>query len=197
MARLIIFLSVLSFLFIFGCSDLPVDPVSGKSESPESQSRHDISSAANAEAESFIPEPPLVSQEYHGILNETLDGAEIPAEGEVFFLYNPDEKSIHYELQLENIDKVEQVYIALTSRDANRTPFESVALLYPAEEKPGAGSENERAYRIKGEITEKDLFGSLRGKGLESLIQSFEHGTAFLHLYSSFSRSVAARGKIL
>jgi hypothetical protein len=32
---------------------------------------------------------------------------------------------------------------------------------------------------------------------VESLIQSFEQGTAFLHLYSSFSRSVTARGAIL
>lgn len=197
MRLIYIFFGVLSFLLILGCSDLPVDPINGKNEAMETQNKKEVQVASQTQTESLVTEPPAFAQEFSGNMNETLSGAEIPSAGEVVFIYYQDASSIQYELTLKNIDKVEQVYIALYSRDANRNRFENVVLLYPEEEKSAAASGEQREFRIKGEITTKDLLGTLRGKGVESLIQSFEQGTAFLHLYSSFSRSVSARGAIL
>ena len=197
MRRIIIFLSLGSFLFVFGCSELPVDPLNGKSDIPDMGSSNVIGIAGEAEAEFFVNEPPALTKKYHGVLNETASGAEISIQGEASFFYFEAANVIQYSLQLKNRDEVDRVYIALYQKDGNGRLFENVVLLYPAKEKFAVTSGEDKTSGISGIITRKDLFGSLQGQELESLLIHFEQGTAYMQLFSSFSRSIAARGAIL
>ena len=197
MRRIIIFFGLGLFLFVIGCSELPVDPLNEKSDNLDMRRSKVIGTVGEAEAEFFVKEPPALTKKYHGVLNEAASGAEIPIQGEASFIYHEDANVIQYTLQLKNRDEVGRVYIALYQKDGNGKLFENVVLLYPVKEKSAVTSGEDKASGITGIITREDLFGSLREQELESLLIHFEQGTAYMHLFSSFSRSIAARGAIL
>ena len=120
------------------------------------------------------------------------------AHGQAMFELSPDGKSLRYTLSVDDAKDVTMAQIHLGDPGKAGKP---VAPLYPADEKSGTGSSDEKAgmmngVSVKGTITAGKFIGPLKGKTIDDLVEQIRSGKTYVNVRTKGHPDGEIRGTI-
>lgn len=124
--------------------------------------------------------------------------AEVPAvatqaQGKAKFKLNKDGQSLHYSLNVANIDNVTMAHIHLAAAGANGPV---VAWLYPASPPPVLIEGRSDGVLAAGVLTAANLTGPLAGQSVQDLVDAINAGNAYVNVHTTQNPGGEIRGQI-
>lgn len=121
---------------------------------------------------------------------------ETKAQGQAHFKLNKEGTSLHYKLNVANIENVSQAHLHLITTPGGTTGG-VVVWLYPVSGPPAQlipGRSN--GTLAEGEITDASLVGALTGMTLDDLITAINEGTVYVNVHTTQNPPGEIRGDI-
>ena len=112
-----------------------------------------------------------------------------PAKGDAVFKLEKGGSELDYTVDVKGIENVTAAHIHEGMKGKNGMP---VASLFAGPMKEGKYS----GVLAKGEITDKDLVGTLQGKTVEDLVKMIKSGDAYVNVHTKMHPDGEIRGQI-
>jgi hypothetical protein len=140
----------------------------------------------------------IAHAQVHNFRTHMTGGEEVPpndsrAQGQTVFQVSSDGMSIHYQLNVANIENVTQAHIHLGAAGVNGPV---VAWLYPSAPPAVLIPGRFQGVLAAGVITEADLVGPLAGQTLDALIEEMRLGNTYVNVHTSQFPPGEIRGQI-
>jgi hypothetical protein len=124
---------------------------------------------------------------------QEVPAVESRAQGQANFKVRRDGTSIHYQLNVANIDDITQAHIHLAPAGTNG-PI--VVWLFPSAPPATLVPDRFQGVLAAGVITEANLVGPLAGQMLSALIDAIEAGNTYVNVHTSDHMAGEIRGQI-
>jgi hypothetical protein len=115
------------------------------------------------------------------------------AQGQAIFQLSPDGMSIHYQLNVANIEDVLMAHIHMAPAGENGAV---VVWLYPHEPPPVLIPGRFQGVLAAGVITAADLVGPLTGQTLQDLLDAIEGGNTYVNVHTVANPGGEIRGQV-
>ena len=115
-------------------------------------------------------------------------------QGEAIFQFSPDYSTLHYQLNVANIDNVTMAHIHLAPTPGGNGPI--VLWLYPANPPAKLIPGRSDGVLMEGTVTAANLTGSMAGKSLQDLKAQMDAGLTYVNVHTSANPGGEIRGDI-